>query len=302
MADLNSYSNPAYPDDFYSDQLNIDTPEQVELHLPIAGLGSRFLALACDVLIHVGAYLILFFVLFVFAVASRGMRTSTSSSSGSHLSAAWVWAIFILINFLIQWGYFTLFEGLWHGQTPGKRILKIRVIKDSGRSINFFEALTRNLVRIVDMQLLYLVGCIAMMCNREQKRLGDLAAGTIVIHERTDEQPLLNATSRTFTSELYPQAPLDERLPLRSLQPLAQAAADGESQIPADIIARLKPADLDVIETFFNRALDFTVERRAELAARVAAQMCARMGIPLPEGAKPERLLETIAHQMRSVR
>ena len=98
----------------------------------------------------------------------------------------------IFAGFLLVWGYFSLFEAFWRGQTPGKRAMKLRVIKDAGRQITLFESLARNLLRIVDyFPGLYLTGVITMLCNKRSKRLGDLAAGTLVVHERGDEQPLL---------------------------------------------------------------------------------------------------------------
>src|SRR6202453_4051205 len=104
----------------------------------------------------------------------------------------WFEAAIIFINFCLIWGYFALFEAYWHGQTPGKRAMKLRVIKDSGRQITLFEALARNLLRVVDyLPSLYLVGVITMLCNKRNQRLGDLAAGTIVVHERLDGPSLL---------------------------------------------------------------------------------------------------------------
>src|ERR1700677_379184 len=141
----------------------------------------------------------------------------------------WFEAAIIFINFCLIWGYFALFEAFWHGQTPGKRLIKIRVIKDSGRQITLFEALARNLVRVIDMipPNFYLVGLISMLCNKQQKRLGDFVAGTIVIHERLSEQPLLVPSSRSITAAAYPQP-----------QPQFAPAAGG-FQPPADAIARL---------------------------------------------------------------
>jgi len=128
---------------------------------------------------------------------------------------------------------------------------------------------------------------ISMLCNREQKRLGDLVAGTIVVHERSDEQPLMSHNSRTFTATLYPQ-PVE-----------AELVPDGVL-LPADRVARLDAADLNVIDTFFSRALDLDLEKRAEIASRIADRMSAKMEIPLPEGVAPERVLEMIAYLMRA--
>src|SRR5260370_28197110 len=88
----------------------------------------------------------------------------------------------------------------------------------------------------------YLVGVITMLCNREQKRLGDLVAGTIVVHERSDEQPLMSHNSRTFTASLYPQ-------------PLEWAREPVSSLVPAGGVARLAAGDLNVNDSVFSRAV-----------------------------------------------
>lgn len=270
----------------YADQLNIETPEQVELHFPIAGIGSRFLALMTDSLLQGAAIfaLVLGFVLIVSAVPKVLSGTASSSST----AGKWIVAGIFLFYFLLYWGYYSLFEAFWNGQTPGKRLLKIRVIKDSGRQITLFEALARNLLRVVDMlPSFYLIGVITMLCNKEQKRLGDLVAGTIVVHERRDEQPLMSHNSRTFTSALYPQ-------------PLETARELGDVLLPADGVARLDAGDLNVIDTFFSRALDLDLDKRAEIAARIADRMSAKMQVPLPVDVASERILESIAHMMRA--
>jgi uncharacterized RDD family membrane protein YckC len=266
----------------FEDQLNIDTPEQVDLRFNVAGIGSRFVALLLDMLAISAVYLIEFFGLLAFA------STLPHVSGHTNLDTAgkWVLALFIFFQFLLYWGYFALFEAFWQGQTLGKRVMKLRVIKDSGRQITFFEALARNLLRIVDyMPALYLVGVITMVCNKRNKRLGDFAAGTLVVHERMDEQPLLYQTSTTI---LAPTA-----LPMQT--PWQQSVP---SLFPADAIARLNTQDLLIIDTFFARMLDLPMETRATMAYRIAGQMATKMGQPLPEG-NPERILESIAYQMR---
>ena len=269
----------------YADQLNIETPEQVDLRFPIAGIGSRFLAILADSVLQVIALFVMFVVFgLIVSAAPHVAGTTTMVNTG----AKWFVAAVVLFYFLLYWGYFSLFEAFWNGQTPGKRLLKIRVIKDSGRQITLFESLARNLIRIVDaLPSFYLVGVITMLCNREQKRLGDLVAGTIVIHERSEEQPLLSHNSRTFTASLYPQ-------------PLETPREPATSLIPADGIARLDASDLNVIETFFSRALDLDLDKRAEIAGRIAQRMSTKMQVPLPPDITPERVLETIAHAMRA--
>ncbi len=268
------------------DQLNIETPEQVDLQLPVAGIGSRFIAILVDTVLQVVAELmvILIFVLFIGA-SDRGRLGDVSDTAGK-----WLLAAVLLFQFLLYWGYFALFEAFWNGQTPGKRLFKIRVIKDSGRQITLFEALARNLIRVVDMlpPPVYFVGVVSMLCNRQQKRLGDFVAGTIVIHERTSEQPLVGNNSRSITAAVHQQPPVE-------FVPRA-----GGFQPPADAVARLKAEDLNLIESFLARALDLDPATRTAIASRIATAMFAKMNLPLSPEVNPERALEAISHAMRS--
>jgi uncharacterized RDD family membrane protein YckC len=276
------------PIEYTNGHMAIDTPEQVSIRFPIAGMGSRFLAILVDTLLQIAAYvaLVLVFIL-VLSAAPKG-----GSGEFSRAGEKWLVAGLILVHFVMYWGYFTLFEAFWNGQTPGKKLFKIRVIQDSGRQITFFEAMIRNLVRVVDMlPSFYLVGVIAMACNRRHKRLGDLAAGTLVIHERASEEPIWGGTGpRTITAAAF--------------QP-AQAEPDFLSQpnlpvlLPADAIARLSAADLNVIDRFFARALDMDLTTRAQIAARMAEQLAAKMGVEAPKDINPERVLEAVAHELR---
>jgi uncharacterized RDD family membrane protein YckC len=267
------------------DQLNIETPEQVDLRLPIAGIGSRFIAVLVDTLIQVIAEIVLILVVVIFLSAAQRERLGEVSDT----AGKWLIAAVFLFHFLLYWGYFALFEAFWNGQTPGKRLAKIRVIKDSGRQITLFEALARNLIRIIDaLPSFYFVGIISMLCNKQQKRLGDFVAGTVVVHEKISVQPLLGHNSRSITSAVYPQ-PLPEFVPRA-----------GAFQPPADALARLRPEDLNVIDSFLSRALDLDLATRAAMAQRIATSMFTKMHIPLPAEQNPERALEAISYAMRS--
>jgi hypothetical protein len=139
----------------------------------------------------------------------------------------------------------------------------------------------------------YLVGLIAMLCNKRNQRLGDLVAGTIVVHERLDEPSLLYQTSTTLVAPVGFSAQ-----PFRQ-DAIAPWGKPVEAMFPADAVARLTGQDLMVIETFFSRMLDLPMETRAAVAYRMAAQMAAKIGVAVPEG-NPERALEAMAYQMRS--
>jgi uncharacterized RDD family membrane protein YckC len=276
------FSNP-----LSSDQLTIDTPEQVSIRFPVAGLGSRFLAILADSVVQAIAYAA--FILVLLLVATSAPKTSGGALT--HTGEKWLIAGLVLFHFLLYWGYFTLFETFWSGQTPGKKLFKIRVIQQSGRQITFFEAMTRNLIRVIDLLPgMYLTGVITMLCNRQHQRLGDLAAGTLVIHERPSNEPLWSGSgSRTITAAAFaPSAPEPSFFNRE------------EPTLPADAVARLTAEDHTVIDHFFSRILDMELDTRARIAERLAAQMSMKMGIPLPDRTKPERFLESIARHMRS--
>src|ERR1700678_1136341 len=167
--------------------------------MPVAGIGSRFVALLVDYLIWLIAVIVLIFLISLI---------DPSLSHFSKLGEKWAFALFIFVPFVLYWGYFTLFEAFWSGRTPGKRLAKIRVIQRSGRGIGLFESMTRNLLRIVDQfPLVYAVGAVSIFLTRQHQRLGDLAAGTLVVHEREHLTAASTSDSaRTFTAGIFDQA------------------------------------------------------------------------------------------------
>jgi uncharacterized RDD family membrane protein YckC/uncharacterized membrane protein SpoIIM required for sporulation len=155
--------------------VDVETPEQVVLSYTIAGIASRGAAALIDYAVLSVMVLVLGLAVVPFASQLRSM--------------AWPLAILTIVAFGIYWGYYVLFEGLWDGQTPGKRQLGLRVVRDGGYSITFGASAVRNLVRFIDMQPgvvfgAYSIGILSAVLSRSGKRLGDYAAGTIVVRER----------------------------------------------------------------------------------------------------------------------
>jgi uncharacterized RDD family membrane protein YckC len=263
-----------------SNQLSIETPELVDLEMPLAGIGSRFIALLIDYLVWL-ALLVLGIV--GISLLGPSMREAPGPTS------KWAIAVVILIPFLIFWGYFTLFEAFWGGRTPGKRVARIRVIQRSGRGISLFEAMTRNLLRIVDQfPLIYGVGIASMFLTRQHQRLGDLAAGTLVVHDR--EQ----LTASSFESHGRIITPMPT--PPSAVKEIQVALPGGGYPVE-----RLRVVDLEVLENFFARRLDLPESVRTHMAERIAAGLRERMGLPTrPEGST-ERFLEHAAKQLREV-
>ena len=271
--------------DQFSDQLNIETPELVDIELPVAGLGSRFIAILIDYIIWIAGFIVLWII---------GAIVVSSTSMLSHMSENWAAAIFTILSFLLYWGYFTLFEWLWNGQTPGKRVAKIRVIQKSGRAINLFEAIARNFIRVIDqIPLIYGVGVIVVFITKQHQRLGDLAAGTLVVREQeSDASAWGNAPSRTFTSASFLES-------AAQISPSSTPPPVNYVPLPANDVAKLTANDLEVLEGFFARRLDMSMETRASLADRIAKALCVKTGLEIPEGVNMDSFLDSIAHQLR---
>src|SRR5580704_19125899 len=260
-----SPSDPAAYDPAAGEKLIIETPEQTSIEFPLAGIGSRFLAVAIDTLIQWTVFAVLGLIL-VAVGFSIGAGFGQSSSGG-----VWIVAILVFVFFLITYGYYILFESIWNGQTPGKRITHIRVIKDSGQPITAIDAVGRNLLRIVDqLPVFYGVGVLCAWISPQSKRLGDYVAGTVVVHEKPFETvaPQWNAP--------------------------AQAAAH---QYGAN---RLTPEEFALVETFLSRRSALDAGVRYDTAAGIVRRIESKLILP-PEG-KPsaEKLLEELSHERRA--
>jgi uncharacterized RDD family membrane protein YckC len=283
------------------DQLNIDTPELVDIEMPLAGIGSRFIAILVDYLIWGSAFFI-FFLLALIVIPAMSIF--------GRISANWAIGIALLIVFVMHWGYFALFEAFSNGRTPGKRVAKIRVIHQSGRGINFVEALARNLVRFVDsLPSFYAIGIVVIFLSRRNQRLGDMVAGTLVVRDREVDSPHWGeSASRTFTAPtLIAASPITQAGSSQtSPGPWADSRADSWDRpphlrvvLPATALAKLSGSDLEVLEGFFGRRLDMDLATRSALASRIASALCAKSGLAIPQDTSVETFLEAVAHQFR---
>lgn len=251
------------------DELVIETPERVELHYVLANVGNRFLAAAIDHLIQAVAMVIIV----VAAGALSGWRLFDSMG-------VWTAALTVLAVFAIYWGYFVAFETLWSGQTPGKRIMRLRVVREDGRPVRFFEVFVRNLLRVaIDVQPLpsYAVGVVSIIFSARSKRVGDFVAGTVVVKERATEAPSL--------SEIIKVSQIEQQRIERSSPP--PFAADTR---------RLNEQELRAVKTFLKRRFELKEPNRTALAARIAQPISTKLGVTV-EGLSPEALLEEVERQ-----
>jgi uncharacterized RDD family membrane protein YckC len=168
----------------FFNRILLSTPESVELEFLLAGIGNRTYALLVDYSILMAVFTAFWILSTVFGL---GLFSVLEQQGGNYSWASlWIWAIFILLNFLLWNGYFILFETIWQGQTPGKRFAKIRVIRDDGRPIGLVQATLRSLLRSIDDTLF--IGMFFILFGKREKRLGDWAAGTIVIQEEAGDR------------------------------------------------------------------------------------------------------------------
>ena len=169
-------------------------PENVFVEYELAGLGSRFAAFLIDSLIQ-GA------LLFIIAI---GMAIGRVDFEGFKRFDSWIAAIGIILLFAVFFGYYIFFEMISNGQSPGKRFIKLRVIKQNGEPVDFWESLLRNILRLADfLPSLNLAGALFIVFSRKYKRIGDFAANTIVVKIKKDMQPikLESIIKRSFEQE-----------------------------------------------------------------------------------------------------
>jgi uncharacterized RDD family membrane protein YckC len=251
--------------------LIIETPERVPLAFALASIGNRFLAVAID---HAIQYFLIFLVSWTF-ISITGAGAGESTVDFLSEMPKWTIAIMILIIFVIFAGYFIVFEWLWNGQTPGKRLLKLRVIREDGRPLTLWEAIARNLLRIFDaipgfVLPVYSVGLITIFLSSRDQRVGDIFAGTVVVRERLDEAPTF---AETFSNPISDAA-------FRRVQAKTEFRAN---------IGMLSEREVEVIETFLRRRWDLTERQRIWMAWRVA--------LPLMYKLKPNYNLQSFTYE-----
>ena len=204
------------------------TPEAVLLSVDAAGLGSRMIAVMIDTAIQAGLLLTILLI-----VAGVGGSSSTGAL-----------VILSIGAFVIVWAYYPLFEGLWSGRTPGKRAQGLRVVRSDGQPATIGPVLVRNIVRVADfLPAFYAVGVASMLLSRRSQRLGDIAAGTLVIRERSHPEPAplvlpIDPSSRVDTAAVLQP----EYVVIRNfLQRRAQLHPQARAQIAAQLSDAIRP-------------------------------------------------------------
>jgi uncharacterized RDD family membrane protein YckC len=238
------------------------TTEKVAFTYQVAGIGSRFLAWLVDAAILA--------VLGYMGIILASVVEAGRAGMGTVVIAFW--------SFALLWGYFLLFEWLWHGQTPGKHLLGIRVLTWQGTSISFGQAAVRNILRVVDGLpipfFLYTLGFAVAACNREQRRLGDLAAGTLVVH--LDRKP-------------------------RPIQSLQRGGADANRARRALVRQKLNLLDRAQKDTILDLCLrrdQLRLAERARLFRATSQYLQDRLGLPPEDYQSDEKFVLALAVEL----
>ncbi len=248
----------------------IETPENVELERRLAGIGTRFIAGLLDHLIIAGIFTVLGLILVAAGVLSS-LDVVGIIESGD--IAAWLVVLFTLVTFAVSWGYFVLFEMLTNGRSPGKKQMRIRVVKEGGGAISFIDIAVRNLLRVVDMFpiMLYAVGGTCMFFSRRVQRLGDMAAGTVVICEQVRDRSA--PENRSLAGE-----------PDREASPETLRATG------------LSPEEYRLVFNYVNRREQLTIDSRKRVLAGILKPIFERRGKTLAD--EPIETLEAYVGQL----
>ena len=232
--------------------MRISTPEGVDVELTLAGIGSRFIAAFFDVVIQ---WSVIIAVAVLLGITDGGGR-------------GWANAVFAIVFFLVFFGYDVLFEVRSRGRTPGKRWTGLRVVRTGGRPVTFVPSCIRNALRLVDILPVppfYAVGMISIFFTSRNQRLGDLAAGTLVVRERPGS---------------FKAAPLES--------PLTARTADGWD------VSAVSAQDIGTVRQFLARRQGLADGARAELAAELERRLRPRVA-GAPEGLQAEEFLERLS-------
>lgn len=236
------------------DAARVETPEQVAIALPLAGVGSRLLAALLDALVVIVAFLTVTIVGGIVAAYINSQTDITGDANEVLL------ALYLVLLFAGVFGYFAGLELLWNGQTVGKRALGIRVLRDDGSPVDTASVLARTVVRLIDfLPVGYLVGLVSMVADGRGRRLGDIVGGTIVVREG-GSVPTLREIGGVADVAAWPLGP-------------------GEPPAPT---GKLTEDELAAAREFLRRASTFPPPERAALAWRVAVTLAARMGYTTP--------------------
>ncbi|MBS4194229.1 RDD family protein [Lederbergia citri] len=239
------------------DRINIKTPEYVSLQFQIAGLGSRTAAYIIDQLILMAFNIAIVIIFLIISIGQPDLLFFLDLHS-------YLIAIIIIGIFFINWGYFFAFEYFSGGTTPGKRMMGIRVIQENGHSITLLSSFIRNLLRIIDsLPAGYFLGIMMIFFHSKHKRIGDLVAGSIVVHERK-------------TNRKNKLSPIEKEIQARGL-------SKNDLVIDEWALKSINMKDWKLIQTYSNRFLQLPKSEKENLTKQIAGILLPKLGLEMEE-------------------
>lgn len=267
----------------YFNRISLSTPESVELDFALAGIGNRVVAFVIDylvlTLIWIGAAI-------VWSIFSIGLMAYLQDLPGNYSQVpVWLTAIALLGSFVIYAGYFVFFEVFWQGQSPGKRFAQIRVVRDDGRPIGLSQAVMRSLLRSFDDFLG--IGLLLILFSKREKRLGDWAAGTLVVQE--DATDMAHFRSRPGAGK--------GRSPVTSSGLyLSEEAKKLAKDLPEiSDLSQLIPDDFVIIGEYLQRRVKMAPRSRTEKSMELAQQLKTLINLEvIPPNTTSDHFLEAV--------
>ncbi len=242
----------------YEDRIAISTPEGIEIQYTLAGLASRGVAAIIDLLVKAAVVLAVLAILAGVDASSQAVAVAVTVTS-----------------FVVLFVYDVAFEVWGGGCTPGKRLSGLRVVTAGGHPVELAASGVRRLLWLIDAPVtVFIVGTVAILVTEHNQRLGDLAAGTVVVREE-----------------------------LRSIDPIAAASAPSPVSIPSDAtsvdVTEISPTELAAVRDFLARRSSLPTDARIRVARRLAGALEPKVGGLPPGGLQAEQLLEAIAAMKR---
>lgn len=242
--------------------VKVRTPDNVEIDYELAGIASRAAAMLIDSALQ---GLLMGAIVLGFLTVLLALRVSV---------LGWVTGAAIVAAFLAYWGYYIYFEASRNGQTPGKRAMRLRTIRDGGLPVDLGSAALRNLIRPIDITI---IGLVSMLVTARCQRLGDLAAGTLVVRERAE-----------WAGDLE-----------------SAAEAAGADPAPGGVVRNLElvtPEEFEAARRFVAREAELRADVREQVASRIAGPIMARLGMEDGPGVSYSAVLAEIYRRCVSER
>ena len=279
---------------YWDDELSVLSTENVSFAVNTAGLGSRFMAVFIDLVIQL-------LLMLGVAILSAQYADILTTTFGAHSwFSSFMTAFIIFLFFVILYAYFFFFEWLWHGLTPGKRLVGLRVLQANGLPATFWQVLVRNVLRIADfLPFFYGAGALAVIINDQNRRIGDQVAGTVVARERREEaaSKVLDITSaaEAFLADSKRLAANDTSTEQTATTRLIASSESNTQTQSVALRVRIPEEQYEMVRDFLLRRHTLQPAARTRLGNLLSRRIAILMDEAIPPEEQSESYLEYVA-------